>query len=79
MTGLLRLISLMVSFAGFAMTAGALLARGEALPSAIVRAVVVFVAMWAVLTVLSALAGPAVRPETVYPKQDDHEEKDRQQ
>lgn len=52
-----RFVSLMVSLLGFLLVAGMLLAKGETLFDAAVRAVLVFAGLWIVLSFLCAILG----------------------
>ncbi len=76
MTGLLQLISLITSFAGFVVTAAIVLINGEMLWDATLRALLAFGVMWAVLTVLCAVAEPATHSETFRSDQDARHEVD---
>ncbi len=48
-------MSILVSLLGFLIVAGALLVQGECILTAAIRAIIAFIALWAVQTVLRAL------------------------
>ena len=52
-----RFVSLMVSLVGFLIVAGTLLAKGETLFNAALRAVLVFAGLWIVQGILCSLLG----------------------
>jgi len=52
-----RLVSLMVSLAGFLIVAGVLLLQGESLLSVVVKAVAAFAVLWVAQALLRALLG----------------------
>lgn len=65
MNDLWRLISILLSLTGFAVTGGVLLVQGESLPVLIVKAILVFVVLYAAQSLMGAIYAAVIGPEYI--------------